>query len=732
MWLAIKLTHSLRQNQNSKIQQDYRLPTSSLKNEVTTPTAMQNMNSFSPESGHDTELGSLALQMNFELQDLPIKIPTFKYPMIHFRNVTLEEFDAEDGLSPEPGASEYENELLATLRKSINATTGSTTSHDSYQSALQHLSSVSPTTSTDSNADTLTHNSKFLSDAQIGPDVVPNSATYCSPNNEKHVLLGAHKAGTVFKSNDLQHIPTKFKDESMDATILLEPSSRFLPGPVSLLDSVQDVMAHADYSYESYECLMMSAMLLSRSGKAVYFGNKSNYNGKCDYSRFISETYSMCDEWKDKAIQRIEDCVSNFYSSNEFNPQEVIALSYTSCFISVSMLLLWYDYRSYIKSASGVSYLMYNVCPLFEQKPDMVPAEIKYLMKQLQYIIKTLAIPSYDPEFLHEFQSNFSKLTNYYNEPEKFMRCINVQDVSYLKEILETYKRLQYYYNCLSDFLANSLIPMVFEKRDVNAVCVYSPELIYELWGKWFSIFPGDTEVQPPSNPNYPVESAYLTDLFTTLSMYYYSLLVAMDAIIPSVKYLFSVSFLVLNNQFLGRKDIFKANEETYLSRAFKSRDYLLKNNYYTMRLFEFFNRRFTFFIDNIHYITESPYTPYVQLNRLQSRCVPNVQEDYIKNFNTTLIRPEHFPTRKIVSPEVLDAPSVCCVLTRNQEEELSMYTRNIEKLNFCQDRIQYDTESKLLLKDYKPFEQRMNQHKFTLSLRTMMEFYEDRALLLA
>lgn len=725
----IKLTHSLRQNQNSKIKQDYRLPTSSLKKGQKSDLPSPIHDSKASSILGDSFLGSLVLEIEFELQDLPINIPDFAYPVIQFRNTTADNYDGVDLPSPEPGTSENEMEIPV-VSKAITRTTGSISSHDSYHSSTQYLPSLSPATSTDSASDVHSLRSKFSSEIQIGPLLFydPNA----SSSKRQQNLEGAHKANIVFKNYRRQEIPTRFKDEMLQDCRQAIFSSRFLPGSVSLLDSVQDIMAHANFSYEAYECLMMATMLLSRSGKAVYLGNKSKYDGLCDYSRFISETYKLCDEWREKSVQCIEAYVSKLYSPYESNPQEAVALCYTSCFISVSMLLLWYDYRSYIKSATGVSYLMYNLCPLLEQRPNDVPGEFKYLMRQLQYIIKSISIPSYQPTFLYEFKSNFLKLVNFYNSSDQFMSCVAVEDEGDLYEILQTYKRLSYYYNCLSDFLVNSLLPVVFTKRDPSTVCVYSPELIYELWGKWFSIFPGDTEVQPPYNSRYPQESAYLADLSSTLFMYYYALLVAMDAIMPSVKYLFSVSFLVLNNEFFNNKDIFKSNEDNYLSLAFKPREYLLKNNYYTMRLFAFFRRRFSFFIDNTQYINDSPYTPYVQMNRLFSRCIPNVQEVYIRDFNTTLIRPEHYPTRKAISAEELESPSVSCVLTRSEEEDLAMYARNIEKLNFCNDVIQYDTESKLLIKDYRPFEQNSDEHRLILSLNTLKEYYEDRALLLA
>lgn len=103
-----------------------------------------------------------------------------------------------------------------------------------------------------------------------------------------------------------------------------------------------------------------------------------------------------------------------------------------------------------------------------------------------------------------------------------------------------------------------------------------------------------------------------------------------------------------------------------------------------------------------------------------------------IHSFNNTLIRPEHYPLRdeKVALESIEGYP----IFTREDETvKQQIYTRNIETLDFfnLSQILQYDCESMLLLRDYRPFDDQIGLTRSTLSMDVIKDYYNDKTVIL-
>lgn len=353
------------------------------------------------------------------------------------------------------------------------------------------------------------------------------------------------------------------------------------------------------------------------------------------------------------------------------------------------------------------------------------PTIHKYLLRHLQYNIASIRIPSYHPEFFHEIKSNLNDLQYLYNSNHG-------QTIFQETLFLDKYQNIIHKYNCLMKFLDNDLLPIILIQRDEDYVSTYPETTIFNIVKMWHRIFPGSAityNPEPDWNDSY--DSRFIQDLTTTLYMYYISVSAALEAVFPTCKYLFTVSFMTPTTDFFQNKLIMTPWKNNQLYHYFpvpnKVYEKLQNHNYYSMRIYAFFRRRYLIYQ---HYITwTKAYGSDIKQDRLKSRVILNSIEVQVKRFNTTLIRPEHYPTMKIENTQAV-SDSYFTRVDENIEKEL--YTRNIEKLNFFQETsLQYDYETMLLLRDYRRLEEDFVPKENIVDIHDLIEYYEDRNLIL-
>ena len=337
----------------------------------------------------------------------------------------------------------------------------------------------------------------------------------------------------------------------------------------------------------------------------------------------------------------------------------------------------------------------------------------------------TINIPSYSPQFLFEIESNLRSLEFIF---------INTRLFEHNQIANNDFKKISYQFKSLSRFFGNYVLPIVYESRDENFVTIYRPNVIYDIYKQWHSIYPSEAIVHHRnSNESNSEEAMFLNDLSTTLYMYYYAIAASLDAVFPACKYLHSMTFMLPTNKFFANKSIMTAHQNnTFMENIFQFKigNLLQRHIFYASRLFSFFRRRFVFYYNNTAW--ENPFLDdQLKANRFKSRTIKNSFEVPIQSFNNTLIRPEHYPTRINRKKEnSINSP----IYTREDDTmNKQLYARNIETLEFfdMNSILQYDFESMLLLRDYRPAVDSLSVNRNTLDISVIKEYYDDKIILL-
>jgi hypothetical protein len=280
------------------------------------------------------------------------------------------------------------------------------------------------------------------------------------------------------------------------------------------------------------------------------------------------------------------------------------------------------------------------------------------------------------------------------------------------------------------EFIQNDLLPIVFTERNEDYISVYPQTTIYSIVKTWHKIFPSTvTTYNPTDDSNKSYESRFLQDLTTTLYMYYFAISAALESIFPICKYLFTVSFMAPTTGFFKCRNIMTPMKYNLVYNKFNRTGIYAKlqnHIYYALRLYTFFQRRYLIYQNHIGW-TEA-YPESVKQHRWKSRTVKDAVEVPIKHFNTTLIRPEHYPTSSGTTP---NGESFFTRTDENMENKL--YKRNIEKLDFFNESsVQFDFEALLLLRDYRRSQDDAIPPETSLTINELLNYYEDRTLILS
>lgn len=391
----------------------------------------------------------------------------------------------------------------------------------------------------------------------------------------------------------------------------------------------------------------------------------------------------------------------------------------------VSFLFYFYfdlEFGQYYEmSQISLSYFVKWVAHSNETKQDF-SFHFSSLLWQLQYNIASIQIPSYDPEFLKELYLNIQDLNDIYNS-----KSIPLKE----EHLTKKYEEQPHTFNCLLDFFQNDLLPILFIQRDEEYVCTYPEATIFNIFKKWNKIFPSNAITYNPE-PNDSHDYQFIQDLTTTLYTYYIAMSAGLEAVFPTCKYLFTASFMTPTSDFFKNKRIMTPSRDNIIFDIFKPDDIsekLQKHNYLCMRVYAFFKGRFMIYQDYI----EPPKSVENKVNgdkengknidRFKSRVLRGVIEVQVKSFNTTLIRPEHYPRLKDTEDQVSK---------ENAYFAKALYTRNIEKLDlFYDSNLQYDYETMLFLKDYRRLKDDRKPKVKKVEMEDIIAYYIDRNFIL-
>lgn len=533
--------------------------------------------------------------------------------------------------------------------------------------------------------------------------------------------------GITFKKSFplLQPITPKSSNQFTDSSSILE--SLLVGYDSSLLDHLnpffKDLKSKSgmvDIIVESQICMGQSIALNAfeqkrehRSLTTQRIASKTAFERNC-HQRHLKLLEQIELVMKDLGWEQLQDTSK---SSMEYISSAIYS---TAVGHMLSCVMLNYSMETFLKSQAFIVSIL-EVSTHYLQSHSY--KEIEFVHKQaesLRNAMLSIKIPSYWPTFLYEVYSNLVELHALYNN-HLFKVTSEANRVSF--------QRFKGQYNSLTKFLEQQLLPIIISTRNEDSVLTYPPELIFKLASHWSRILPPECMTHFPSpKPDIDDEHAYLKDISTTLYMYYISVSVALDSVFPACKYLFNYSFSAPRRQFYAEKQIMTPKMANMFYPSNISGKLIQRHNYYSMRLFAFFRRRYGFY-EALPATTKVLINDDIKRDRLKSRRFENTMEVPITSFNTTLIRPSHYPPKvKIGNRQKL--ASFC-----NDDDDFTgpeIYSRNIETLDFFNKNsfIQYDYETMLLLPDYRPPPYRPPLEHSLLEITDVKEYCTDKRII--
>ncbi|KAI3405337.2 hypothetical protein KGF56_001834 [Candida oxycetoniae] len=608
-----------------------------------------------------TKLSANILEFKFELANLPIQIPSIRYPPLQYNNLSMQDFTGEF---------------------------------------------------------------KVMNDFLQGSDMEDESDDQNS--GKKSVLLPqGFEYRATFKCHR-RNIFTKVNKQVAETQLVTDFSHYIVAGETVLLHFMSDLLLkrHSDSVLNGgLQCL--GEALISNLFCQQCPSQSSSFLKSLD--KRVLEIYERIQKAVNERLQSIQQ--ENYKQPLDNAAEDVESVAYTGHLLSFSILMIngcgveaYFNVQKSIKLAFE---LHVNLIEKTLMRPQPI---ITFLQSNLHHNILNINIASYYPQFLFEIESNLRSLEFIFNA------SASISDVG---EVKQKFLNLQSQYLRLMKFLREKVLTIVFSMRNEQLVTTYPLNEIYKVFKEWHRLCPSYAMAyspkSPKSNSRYYDEFEFLENLSTTLYIYYYAIAVSLDAIFPACKYLFNLGFILPTTGKLKEKDILTVSKYNRFSKTYFNQriDGMLQRHIcYASRVFAFFKRRFIFY--NNHTSWSNYYDNITSANRFDTRKITNVKEVPIHSFSTTLIRPEHYPTRESLAEQ--SKPSF---ISFNREDYLmakNSYGRNIETLDIFNESVllQCDYDSMLLLKDYRPLDDCLRNTRGLLELTDIRDYYEDKYLIMS
>lgn len=408
------------------------------------------------------------------------------------------------------------------------------------------------------------------------------------------------------------------------------------------------------------------------------------------FKQKVSKMYHKCLKiitMKTKEFTNITDMTDN---NTEYMTRMTPILYYSNNLFSYCLLLLDHSLENYnkINSASlGIlrQFIQYNRGGHIEDEV------INSLISLNQYHILSIHVPIYDPSYIFDILATFQQLKLVYYE-------LNI-----------TNARILQLYSQLSNFIQREIIPII-ESQDINSnkAVVFPLKNTFNLLKTWLKMFPSEFFV-PVSMPDYVDQC-----IIANLACYYYCVGAMLRSTFPYHLYFFGLNFTTSENNFPCW--YFQPNINSRVN------DVLKRQNYYGLRIYSFLRHRHSIFIKHITWKSNN-----YPKHRFESRRFDKIIETPIKNFKTTLIRPEHYPSNveSCTKGHMFDR--------RDESYILQLYARNVETLDFFDSNciLQFDFESFRLLRDYRPNQADCFTQYEPLGVEELEFYKEDRKILM-
>ncbi|RLV90758.1 hypothetical protein JA1_004349 [Spathaspora sp. JA1] len=546
-----------------------------------------------------------------------------------------------------------------------------------------------------------------------------------SPNKEGTMLSNGFKQIAYF--NPIRsRFTRKITLQDVNTRVVADLTHHGVLGKINLLDLLSDMILELP-SVKDLDVLAQAYICLGEAIILNVFRQRQKFMKLASSIDTIIDCLNQsCLERHEYYEIRLRGLFSEFNArKNSMTHSESSTLSeilaYSSYLMTFAVLMMKFDAQSYFHACRGVIKTFQEYSTYMVQRNLQPISTVSFLMSNLQYNIVSINIPSYYPQFIFEIESNLRSLRGL--QGMEFVFKFDDDNSTNLR-----FQKLEFEYRNLLKFLNGNVLPIIFVLRDENYITTYPPMAIYEIFKEWHTIFPSEAMTyKPMTNGKDPSKLEFLNALTTTLYMYYFAIAVSLDALFPACKYLYGMSFMVPTNKFFIRRELMTLDDENPFIQGLHTLGCRLQGHvYYASRIFAFFRRRYVFYHNNIKW--SNPYDDLNESNRFETRVIKNT-EIPIKSFNTTIIRPEHYPSKRGAECNVKHRLK----FTREDEAMIkNTYSRNIETLNFFDETIalQYDCETMLLLRDYRPPDITTNDRP-RLEVKDINQYYDDRTKIL-
>lgn len=696
----IRLAHLLRNSQNRLLSQNYRLPTSSTNVERRPADDVDGAGEPDPKkqrTANDLDDGP-SLEFKFQLADLPLNFPSSTYRPLQFNHLTINDFG---------------NEFKVIV-------------DDDFASRSEE-------------------NSPAVSEDRYSPKASasysPKLVSAHSPQKTALALGAGFVAPAAFKRIRYRKEAKKRGMEIYDN--VEQPQLDFchhvLQGKFNVLNYFHDILLFCKKPTIDMSLILDAFLFLGRVHVLTRLKRTNEYQPGKYLDDFIDRFEKRCFEHHTRVLAGLDKGVAAFIRDREHPPPGNVFnyvnsfYMYSTYFIMLSSLILGCSPESYFKMFRFMSVLFSNYYKHSLTHNIEKLRVIQFINYSLRYNMMSVNIPSYNPTFLYELNTNFKSLAFAYDH-----RTVDFHQ----PELNLYFRKIHAQYTNLLRFLEDHLLPVLFSARDEATVTTYPPTVMYFLMQRFVSIFPSDATTissiegfdhQVVKLESHREESNYLADLTVTLYIYYNALSAAMESVFPACRYAFTSSYSGPINKFFRNPSIITPHLENHFHQklfpGIHVGHILQRHNFYTLRVHAFLLTRYRFYQTNV--IWKDPFSEALKKNRLKSRAIRNLLEIPIRSFNTTLIRPEHYPTQIHGHYDLLlRDPTIALICTRSDSTmDKQFYSRNIETLDFFSERtlLQFDYESSLLLRDYRPMETELKAKAEPLGMRVIEEYYADR-----
>ncbi|CAH6721201.1 hypothetical protein CLIB1444_05S05820 [[Candida] jaroonii] len=435
-----------------------------------------------------------------------------------------------------------------------------------------------------------------------------------------------------FKFKKLKKVEVNYRAVLIDTVIQLGPM--ISQGTASLIQirGLYTVWLNS-FLYKSYESDLMFSCLINLTTNFLISNIFNNFNLiNNNTNNFINITNTknilliITIKYYAIVIKGIR-----IYLNKNFDPELCSFVSYILSLMSI------YDPEVSLNSVNcftdGLfSVLKFNLNQSIKKgitPPILIPVHLK-LMENIQ---KSIYFPGYDPDFLHEYRDMLSTFGAI---------------LSKLKLPTELEQYLNKHYSNLWDFTNSSLdeyLPLLIENQDNNQI---QQEVLFKMTSTWVRLFPSKLLM---INKNSHLMEKVLYIFFKLFKK-------SLFAIVPQVKYYFLRDFdspLMLDVfNFLNDNEIF-FDDNLNQDYVVKYKDELKVLISYCVRAANYFLKRLQFMYKTVVYeSTTKNLFPVPQERKSFIIDIPkfrklfyetlNIKETHIKSFNTTLIKPYHFP----------------------------------------------------------------------------------------